>query len=337
MRFSIVIPAYNAGTFLDECLESVTRQSFSDFEVVVIDDGSTDNTSELADFWSKEDSRVSVIHKNNQGLLLARRDGVLNSKGDYIVFLDADDMLNQQTLQICSRIIDKYKPDLIVYGMANDINYKVSVEKEIVPSGYFDDKSIDDLKWMLCQGKIHSMCGKAIKRSCFTDKIPYEKYSGLMHGEDFLQSIYLFDNISSAYVLNERLYYYRPNTSASTSGYKKSQLQDLGKVLFELEKKSTEWGNRFCEAAFVGEALQICYLLRLLINGELPLDEKRNELLKFSGLLKALGCSVQRINEMKIRPDQKVMLYACMKGNIYLLKTIIRLTDKIRKLAGSYR
>lgn len=337
MRFSIIVPAYNAERFLNECLESIERQNYLDYEIVIIEDGSTDGTSNIADLARKNNNKITVVHKNNQGLLLARCDGIRNSKGDYVIFLDADDMLNPRTLQVCSDIIDQKNPDLIIYGMTNDSNYKIGIEKEADISAYFDANRLDDLRLLLCQGKFHSMCGKAIRRSCFTDQIPYKKYGGLMHGEDFLQCIYLFDSISSAYISKEKLYFYRPSPEASTSRYKSSQLQDLKKVLFELDKMSAKWGKKFFDEASVGKALQICYLLRLLVKSKLEIQEKQDEVTEISNTLKDYGFTMQVIKKTKVRLDQKIVLYACLNRDVSLLKRIVKLTDGIRKLTGRYR
>lgn len=337
MRFSIIIPAYNAETFLKECLESVDRQDYSDYEIIIIEDGSTDSTPELVDLASKKNEKINVIHKSNQGLLLARHDGVLNSRGDYLIFLDADDMLNLKTLRVCSDIIDERDPDVIIYGMTNDPCYKKRTEKRVGSVNYYEKNKLDKLKILICQGGLHSMCGKAIRRSCFTDKIPYNKYAGLMHGEDLLQCIYIFDNISNAYITNEKLYYYRPNSGASTSEYKRSQLSDLKKVLYELDTISTKWGEAFLRAAFVGKALQICYLLRLLVNSKLSLQKKQHELLEFSKTLKDFGYTTQAIKKAKMRVDYKIELCACLDCDLDRLKRTITLTDQIKKILGYYR
>ncbi len=91
MLLSIVIPLYNAEKYLEECLESILGQTFSDFEVVLVDDGSKDKSGEICDAYAQRDSRVKVIHKENGGQSAARNTGAAKATGDYIVFLDSDD------------------------------------------------------------------------------------------------------------------------------------------------------------------------------------------------------------------------------------------------------
>lgn len=95
---SIIVPVYNAEKFLDECLSSITAQSFCGFEVLLIDDGSTDGSSGKCDEWQERDHRINVIHKKNGGVCEARNVGVENARGEWILFVDADDRINEDLL-----------------------------------------------------------------------------------------------------------------------------------------------------------------------------------------------------------------------------------------------
>ena len=89
--FSIIVPVYNVELYLASCMDSVLRQNFTDYECILIDDGSTDKSSAICNEFSAKDKRIKVIHQKNSGPSAARNTGILNSIGDYIVFLDADD------------------------------------------------------------------------------------------------------------------------------------------------------------------------------------------------------------------------------------------------------
>ena len=105
--FSIVIPAYNSEKYLNECLKSVLEQRFESFEIIIIDDGSVDNTYEIAKKYEKKDARVRAYKKINGGVASARNMGIINAEGKYIVFLDSDDILNEGVLeQIYSQLSD---------------------------------------------------------------------------------------------------------------------------------------------------------------------------------------------------------------------------------------
>ena len=100
MKFSVVIPAYNVEAYLDECIGSVAAQSFGDWEAIVVDDGSTDNSAALAETWAMKNNRFRILKQTNQGLSAARNAGMHLAQGEYLLFLDGDDWLEPHALQI---------------------------------------------------------------------------------------------------------------------------------------------------------------------------------------------------------------------------------------------
>ena len=109
--FSIIVPVYNVGLYLERCIESILKQSFDDYEVILVDDGSTDNSSAICDLYSELDPRVAVIHKTNGGLSDARNSGLKIAKGAYICFIDSDDYVNKNLLQTAFFYLTKYDVD----------------------------------------------------------------------------------------------------------------------------------------------------------------------------------------------------------------------------------
>ena len=99
-KVSIVIPVYNSAKYLRECIDSVLAQSFSDWEVVAVDDGSSDDSPAILDEYAAKDSRIKVIHKANGGVSAARNDGLAAACGEYVLFVDSDDWLNADALQV---------------------------------------------------------------------------------------------------------------------------------------------------------------------------------------------------------------------------------------------
>ena len=109
---SVIIPVYNVAAWLDECLRSVVGQTFTDFEAILVDDGSTDGSSELCDEWAKKDFRIRVIHKENAGPSAARNTGILEAKGRYFCFLDSDDWIELSFLQKMYQTISFEQADM---------------------------------------------------------------------------------------------------------------------------------------------------------------------------------------------------------------------------------
>ena len=115
MRFSVIVPVYNSQRFLRKSLNSVTRQSFRDYEIILIDDGSTDKSGSICDDFAKKNKNIIVIHKQNQGQIAARTDGIKKAVGEYIVFVDSDDILEPNALEVLNNKIDQYHPDGVIY------------------------------------------------------------------------------------------------------------------------------------------------------------------------------------------------------------------------------
>lgn len=116
MTISVIIPIYNAGAFLNDCIQSVANQDYLDFECIMIDDGSTDNSGNICDVWVEQDKRFKVIHKANEGVSIARNIGIQKAKGAYITFIDSDDSV---------------KPSYL-----SDLLHGITVNTELVVSGF---------------------------------------------------------------------------------------------------------------------------------------------------------------------------------------------------------
>jgi len=141
---SVIVPAYNVERFIGKCLESILAQTYQDFEVLVINDGSTDNTPEILEVFEKKDQRIKVIFKENAGVSAARNTGLDEAKGEYIMFVDGDDYIEPNTLEDSYQYIKKHNADVCLFGHQS-ISWK-NGKKEIrrwqdvlLFCGYFED------------------------------------------------------------------------------------------------------------------------------------------------------------------------------------------------------
>ena len=105
--FSIITPVYNAEKYIEKCIESIQDQTFSNFELLLVNDGSSDNSGELCDSYAVKDSRIQVFHKRNGGVSSARNFALDKAKGKYIIFLDSDDYFTLNALDVCKDILLK--------------------------------------------------------------------------------------------------------------------------------------------------------------------------------------------------------------------------------------
>ena len=118
---SIIIPVFNSAAYLDDCLNSIVSQSYTDFELIIINDGSTDGSGQICDDWGRKDSRVRVIHQVNQGVSAARNHGIKVAKGEFITFVDSDDWIDKDYLL---KLVSVETADLVVSGMVRDFLHK---------------------------------------------------------------------------------------------------------------------------------------------------------------------------------------------------------------------
>lgn len=113
MLFTIIVPVYNVEQYLEECVTSLIMQNYDDYEIILVDDGSTDKSGKMCDDFALQNSRIKVIHQENGGLSRARNTGILNSNGEYLVFVDSDDWIESNSLYGFSEIINKSHPEVI--------------------------------------------------------------------------------------------------------------------------------------------------------------------------------------------------------------------------------
>ena len=138
MKFSIIIPVFNVDAYLKKCLDSVLNQTYENFEIILINDGSTDNSGLICKEYVKKDNRIIYFEQENSGLSVARNNGVLKSNGDYLLFLDSDDYLENELLEVLNKELDR-EYDLIRFGVEYDKNKVILKTKGASETKTFDN------------------------------------------------------------------------------------------------------------------------------------------------------------------------------------------------------
>ena len=218
--FSIISPVYNVDKYLERCINSVVNQTFNDFEYILVDDGSTDFSGSICDEFAEKDSRIKVIHKENGGVSSARNIGIDSSKGEWIVFVDSDDTLERNALEIISVYLNKYQLDLLVFNTST-----VYSDGQIQPSTdnlnlecYYDEIALKDkLLPFACKSSsfVNALWNKTFSSSVIRRNKIY--FSNRVRGEDWLFNVQSFQCITNAMVINTSLYnYYLHSGSAMT-------------------------------------------------------------------------------------------------------------------------
>lgn len=135
MEISIIIPVYNVERYLKKCMDSILVQSFQDFEVILVNDGSVDESGSLCEEYARKYANIRAIHKENEGVAAARNTGIEASRGEYITFIDPDDYVEKHYLEVLYRIITKQTADLAI------------CDGEIVPEGRGETAKAKDSAW----------------------------------------------------------------------------------------------------------------------------------------------------------------------------------------------
>ena len=116
VALSVVIPVYNIEGYLGKCLDSILAQTFPDYEVIVVNDGSTDRTPQVCDEYAAKDARIRIIHKENEGVSVARNTGIEVASGEYFLFFDGDDFMEPYTMEELYKVAKEQQVDTVVYG-----------------------------------------------------------------------------------------------------------------------------------------------------------------------------------------------------------------------------
>ncbi len=240
---SVIVPIYGVEKYLEECLKSIINQTYTNLEIILVDDGSPDNCGKICDEYLKKDNRIKVIHKNNGGLSDARNAGLDIANGEYIAFIDSDDCINEEFIQKLYYNCKNYKCDI---AEANYIRFsnKISKDKQKENLEIFTNiQMVERIYNRSTYGRTIVVWNKLYKKEIIKQ---YRFQKGKIHEDEFIMYKIFYENDIKIAVLNEILYYYRftPNSIMN----QKFDLRRLDKLeayeermKYFLEKKETNF------------------------------------------------------------------------------------------------
>lgn len=331
MRFSVIVPVYNAERYLPECLASLDCQTRKDFEVVLVDDGSSDGSADICDEWAGNRPFTRVIHSENKGTLIARRTGMLAAQGDYVVPLDADDCLRFDAIDQLEKVVCRDLPDMVLFGYSRKLSYE-PFGPSLLPlsAGYYGREKIDVLRQVTCECSHNSLWAKVIKKSIIDDERSYEPYQGMTHAEDLFQLCPMVDRAQSFSYSNEAMYYYRQNPTSVTKRYSESQRKDLDAAIERLLAYAQRWGSDCLDVAREGALRQYCYLLHILLCDDLPDDKRRAAFLRLCDSVQERKLGQNANKHLRLDHRSEVALMRSRRYRCALL--LVRLEELIKRL-----
>ncbi len=226
MKFSIIVPVYNVEKYLEQCIYSVLNQTLQDFELILVDDGSKDESGLICDeFAKKYPDRIKVVHKENQGLISARRVGIANATGDFCIFVDSDDSIEPDLLETLEFYLKQDETlDMILYSFYYNRNGKREERKRYIApneSSWEGDDKKELYEKLLYSADITSMCTKAIRTSILKDdETDYAQYYGKNMAEDLLQSLYPMTVSQKILFIDKPFYAYRINDESISRSFR---------------------------------------------------------------------------------------------------------------------
>ena len=202
-KVSVVVPVYNVEKYLNRCIDSILNQTFRDFELILVDDGSTDQSGRICDEYKEKDNRIVVIHKTNGGLSDARNYGIDRAKGEYITFIDSDDWIKERYIEVLYNNAVKFKVDISAVNLHKEYDDRSERSCDIT-EGVFDGKAAMQFLYGDISIYLNVACAKLYKIDLFED-IRYPV--GKLHEDGFTTYKLLYFS-NTVYFSNEDLYSY---------------------------------------------------------------------------------------------------------------------------------
>jgi glycosyltransferase involved in cell wall biosynthesis len=220
-EISVIVPVYKVEPYIHKCVDSILAQTFSDYELILVDDGSPDTCGNICDEYAKKDARIRVIHKENGGLSDARNAGMKIACGEYVIFIDSDDYIDADMLSYLYENLRKADADMAtcgIYEVYADRIEKQEEEPEFVCSGEEAFRCI--LRGHTIRGEIWN---KLIKRSCISD---LEFPKGKLY-EDIFYTVDMMQRIKKVAVGTKPKYYYLHRSDSITGKAYRPKLFDI--------------------------------------------------------------------------------------------------------------
>lgn len=216
IKISVIMPIYNVAQYLKRSIDSVLNQTFNDFELILVDDGSTDSSPAILDSY-KDNSKVSIIHKNNSGSGKSRNVGLSVAKGKYVYFMDPDDWLEGEMLTDNYNLLQKYTPDVLLFGSYD--HYNGNVTSQNLKNEFIKSKA-DFLKkfpQLFKKNVMYTVWNKLYNKDFLLNS--NLKFGSERSGQDYVFNIKVYDKITTMVVNNQKYYHYviQRNNSATTN------------------------------------------------------------------------------------------------------------------------
>lgn len=323
--FSVIIPAYNIESYIEACIASVLAQTFSNYELILINDGSIDGTGAICKRKAKDNSCIRYIEKKNEGLSAARNDGIRSARGKYLLFLDGDDVLKNDALSIIAQILDRDgMPDVLLtrYESFNEQTNKVT-EGSNFPKSVLSKRILlsvpQQFRECYLKNDIRPMAQLSVVKRVylFGNRLFFEL--GILH-EDELWTPQVFLHAEKIGYCSKITYCYRVNREGSiTKKYQKRNIQDKMYIIQRLREIAKAVSQRDPEKAKLYESRAAC-----MLNGIINVDF---DLINEPELIDGIRANIDLFK----RSIQKKYLILYITAKMFSIKGLIRASRMIKR------
>ena len=340
-KVSIIAPMYNVEEYLEKCIDSIVNQTLEEIEIILVDDGSPDNSGKIAEKYAKNDYRIKVIHKKNGGVSAARNDGLKIATGEYVLFCDADDWLDNKCCEVLYKNAKENNSDISI----GDV-YMAYPEKNTHIRFYANDFCIDkkvERKKLIKATINRTYCdnppeegvafgyggpwNKLVRRKLLTDNnIEFDvRTKGVF--DDILYTAYILENAQIVSYISYPVYYYRQVETSITNSYKANMLEINSLIFvswnefFEKYEDNEEFQKPYyaCIIRRISETLKLYYLTPQNPKSKKELQKEYYEMIKKNPYQKA----IKNVEMNKLSRRQKLIVLLSRKPFIWLLWIIL--------------
>ena len=319
-KISVIIPVYNVEKFLNRCIESVINQDFTEIEIIMVNDGSTDKSGKICKRYANEDGRIKFFSKENGGLSSAINYGLDKATGKYIYFLDSDDFLHKNAFSEMVRIMEQTKTDIVSTNLRLvSENPELNIENDYV-NAYFE---VATNKVFFLQNISNHACGKLYKRNLFEGI----RYPEGRNYEDISTTYRLYKKANKIAYSKDSLYFYRQRNNAITQTITKKNINDL--LLAYKDVKSDLFNTNELYNYYLLTILYILYSRALRMSKKEKIYAK--QMVKYINDEMKLYGSLANIKKYKSESD---MYNKLLLLKLHLVKPVVNIVDLYRKYRG---
>lgn len=247
-KVSIIVPIYNSAKYLKQCVESILAQTYPNIEIILVNDGSKDNSLDIMRYYVAKDSRVKILSRENKGQFQTRKDGMKMATGKYITFVDSDDWIDTEMIENMLKIQNKYNTDIVRCNYVDEHveeNRRVPNPPIYPKTTYIRKNEFKEMVYpiFISTHQINSACGQIIRKSTIGE---YESNPKIRIAEDLAFNLQLYQDIKNVVFIPENYYHYRANVEGITNikemNALKRKMKDIIYVYSQYYALIEKWG-----------------------------------------------------------------------------------------------